>query len=49
MDRAPLNLASLRDLPLREFVADQLAEGTLVFHAPYETVHRDNVAKVAAA
>ncbi len=39
---------SLRDLPLREFVADQLAEGTLVFHEPYETVHRDNVAKVAA-
>ena len=39
---------SLRDLPLREFVADQLAEGALVFHEPYETVHRDNVAKVAA-
>jgi cyclase len=40
---------SLRGLTLREFVSDQLAEGTLVFHEPYETIHRDNVAKVAAA
>ena len=39
---------ALRDLPLREFVADSLAKGSLVYHAPYETVHRDNVAKVAA-
>ncbi len=39
---------ALRDVPLREFVADSLAEGSLVYHAPYETVHRDNVAKVAA-
>jgi glyoxylase-like metal-dependent hydrolase (beta-lactamase superfamily II) len=41
--------ADLRNLSLREFVAESLAEGTLVFHEPYETVHRDNVAKVAAA
>jgi len=39
----------LRALPLREFVADELAEGQLVFHEPYETVHRDNMAKVTAA
>ena len=37
---------SLRELPLREFVADSLAEGSLVLHPPYETVHRDNVRKV---
>ena len=40
---------SLCDLPLGDFVADQLADGSLVLHEPYETVHRDNVAKVAAA
>jgi glyoxylase-like metal-dependent hydrolase (beta-lactamase superfamily II) len=40
---------SLRSLPLREFVAESLAEGTLVYHEPYEAVHRDNVAKVAVA
>ncbi len=40
---------SLRDLPLREFVAEELSEGAITFHDPYETVHRDNVAKVAAA
>ncbi len=39
----------LRDLPLREFVADSLAGGSLVFHPPYETVHRDNVRKVVEA
>lgn len=41
--------ASLRDLPLREFAAGGFADRTLVFHEPYETVHRDNIAKVAAA
>ena len=40
---------SLRELPLREFVAESLEAGSLVHHKPYETVHRDNVAKVAAA
>ena len=40
---------SLRGLSLREFIADALADGTLTYHEPYETVHRDNVAKVAAA
>lgn len=40
---------SLRNLPLGEFVAQELAEGAVVYHEPYETVHRDNVAKVAAA
>jgi len=40
---------ALRDVPLREFVADFLAEGSLVYHAPYETVHRENVAKAATS
>jgi cyclase len=38
----------LRELSLREFIANQLADGTLVHHEPYENVHRDNVAKVAS-
>jgi cyclase len=40
---------SLRQMPLSEFVAESIAEGMLVYHEPYETVHRDNVAMVAAA
>jgi cyclase len=38
---------ALRELPLSEFVAEALRDGTLVYHEPYEIVHRDNVKKVA--
>jgi glyoxylase-like metal-dependent hydrolase (beta-lactamase superfamily II) len=40
---------SLRELTLREFTARALADGTLRYHPPYETVHRDNLARVAGA
>jgi cyclase len=36
----------LRELPLREAVADALAVGDLSYFAPYEGVHRENLAKV---
>ena len=39
----------LRDLSLREFVADLLESGTLNYFEPYEDVHRGNVEKVLAA
>ena len=39
----------LQRMPLREFAQEALAAGDLVYHDPYETVHRENVAKVAAA
>jgi hypothetical protein len=38
----------LRDLPLRDLIADSLAAGDLVYFEPYEAVHRQNVAKVLA-
>jgi len=40
---------ALRDVPLRELIADSLAEGSLHYFAPYEAVHRQNVAAVVAA
>lgn len=38
-----------RDVPLRELIADSLAEGSLHYFAPYEEVHRRNVTAVVAA
>jgi cyclase len=38
-----------RRLDLRAFVADDLAAGTIGYWAPYEAVHRRNVAAVCAA
>ena len=39
----------LRDLPLRELIADSLDAGRLTYFEPYEAVHRQNVATVLAA
>jgi len=39
----------LRDRDLRGFIAEQLAEGSLTYFAPYEGVHRQNVARAAEA
>jgi glyoxylase-like metal-dependent hydrolase (beta-lactamase superfamily II) len=36
----------LRDVPLRELIAEPLEAGTLVYFEPYERVHRDNVETV---
>jgi glyoxylase-like metal-dependent hydrolase (beta-lactamase superfamily II) len=36
----------LRDVPLRELIADSLESGTLVYFEPYEAVHRQNVETV---
>jgi cyclase len=41
--------AALRDVPLRELIADSLADGSLRYFAPYEAVHRQNVESVLAA
>ena len=38
----------LRSMPLRDFVSEELRARALVFHEPYEAVHRDNVRKVAS-
>lgn len=38
----------LRELPLREVLAEALAAGDVRYFAPYEDVHRENVRKVAA-
>ena len=35
-----------RDAPLRELIADSLDAGRLIYFEPYETVHRQNVARV---
>src|SRR5262249_61111296 len=35
--------AALRDAPLRELIADSLADGSLRYFGPYEAVHRQNV------
>jgi glyoxylase-like metal-dependent hydrolase (beta-lactamase superfamily II) len=40
------NEPALRELPLREVIADALSTGNLHYFAPYEAVHRENVAKV---
>jgi cyclase len=39
----------LHDLPLRDFVADSIAAGDLIYFEPYEAVHRQNVAEVLTA
>jgi cyclase len=39
----------LREVPLRELIADDLAAGTLVYFEPYERVHRQNVETVLTA
>jgi cyclase len=39
----------LREVPLRELVADSLAAGALVYFEPYEAVHRQNVETVLTA
>lgn len=39
----------LREVPLRELIADPLAAGTLVYYEPYERVHRQNVESVLSA
>jgi glyoxylase-like metal-dependent hydrolase (beta-lactamase superfamily II) len=38
----------LRDLPLRELLAPQLAAGNLRYFEPYERVHRENVRSVVS-
>src|SRR5262249_27023409 len=40
---------ALRDAPLRELLAEPLGGGSLQYFAPYEDVHRRNVAAVVAA
>lgn len=39
----------LREVSLRELIADSLAAGDLIYFEPYEAVHRENVATVLAA
>jgi cyclase len=39
----------LREVPLRELIADSLAAGALVYFKPYEAVHRQNVETVLTA
>ncbi len=39
----------LREVPLRELIADSLAAGALVYFEPYEAVHRQNVETVLSA
>jgi cyclase len=39
----------LRQVPLRELIADSLATGALVYFEPYEAVHRQNVEAVLTA
>jgi glyoxylase-like metal-dependent hydrolase (beta-lactamase superfamily II) len=39
----------LREVPLRELIADSLAAGPLVYFEPYEAVHRQNVETVLSA
>ena len=45
----PLDDPAMRALSLREFVAPQLRSGWIGYFAPYEAVHRSNVAAVLAA
>ena len=39
----------LENIPLAEFVADEIATGDILYFAAYEDVHRDNMAAVRAA
>ena len=39
----------LRATPLAELVADAVAAGWLTYYAPYEAVHRENVAAVTTS
>ena len=39
----------LREVPLRELIADSLTAGDLIYFEPYEAVHRENVETVLAA
>jgi cyclase len=39
---------ALREAPLRELIAEPLAEGAIRYFEPYEAVHRENVAAVLA-
>jgi cyclase len=48
LQRMP-NEPELREVPLRELIADSLATGALVYFEPYEAVHRQNVEAVLAA
>jgi cyclase len=48
LQRMP-NEPELREVPLRELIADSLAAGTLVYFEPYEAVHRQNVETVLTA
>ena len=41
--------AGLAALPLRAFIAEELADGVVEYFAPYKAVHAGNVAKVIAA
>jgi glyoxylase-like metal-dependent hydrolase (beta-lactamase superfamily II) len=41
--------AELRATPLPELIADAVAAGWLTYYAPYEEVHRENLAAVAPA
>ena len=41
--------AGLAALPLRDFIAEELAGGAVEYFAPYEAVHAANVAKVRGA
>jgi cyclase len=41
--------AELREVPLRELIADSLAARALVYFEPYEAVHRQNVETVLTA
>ena len=43
------NEPELREVLLRELIADPLAAGTLVYFEPYERVHRHNVEAVLSA
>ena len=40
---------ALRELPLRDFIAEALAAGSLHYFAPYEEVHQENLNNVLAA
>jgi hypothetical protein len=40
---------ALRDAPLAEIVADSVDAGWITYFAPYEAVHRENVAAVTTS
>lgn len=41
--------ATLDTIPLRDFVADDIVQGRIVYFEPYEEVHRSNIAAVRKA